>query len=176
MPASVRVSLSPVHSHSGTGSKQFNFFTLLEDMKKVSILWIHVNSSIQILLYYYASIYTSEHNFSLCITLYGRSLVLIIMDAHQPAIRQSHAVIRIRYWELPTNQGKKQNDIDTYYTATLCQASEDWKSLYAQRLARNGRQEYTSSCIHARKGNDTLNLSLLCSHTTSCKFLFLIYQ
>ena len=56
---------------------------------------MHVNSSIQTFLYYYASIYTSEQNFSLCITLYGRSLALIIMDAHQPAIRQSHAVILI---------------------------------------------------------------------------------
>ena len=63
---------------------------------------------------------TPERNFSLCMTLYGRSLVLIIMDAHQPAIRQSHPIIRIGYWELPTNQGKKQNDIDTYYAATLC--------------------------------------------------------
>ena len=51
MPASVRVSMSPFHSLSGAGSNLFNFFTLLDHITRVCILWIYVNSPIQIRLY-----------------------------------------------------------------------------------------------------------------------------
>ncbi len=54
---------------------------------------MHVNSSIQTFLYYYASIYTSEQHFSLCITRYGRSLVPTIIDVHQPARRMGSKTI-----------------------------------------------------------------------------------
>ncbi len=47
-------------------------------------------------------------------------------------------------------KARNKDDVTAYYAATLCQANNDLNSLYAQRLARDGTQEYTSSCIHAR--------------------------
>ncbi len=56
-------------------------------------------------------------------------------------------------------KARNKDDMTAYYAATLCQANKDWNSSYAQRLARDGTQDYTSSCIHARTGNNTLNIS-----------------